>query len=194
MSILVGDIFVPIMKTKENFLDTNSWKFLSKTDMIILIENKIIEERLDEVAEKTFEVIKKIRDYYFEIFKESDEDRKIELSQRCNEIMIDLNGVQKYKYNIKDYIIKATGRYPSDDWYDLEDCLLALTKDGINIVEPLEPYIVDLDIEAFRENVGNLVARKDYDGLFNNLKQYLTTGVYDIAKGYYKVKRNKEKV
>ena len=191
MSTLIGDIWVPVIKTKENFLDTNSWKFLNKIDMLILIENKIIEECLDEVAEKTLEVIKNFKNYYIDIFKESDEDRKIELSQRCNEIMVDLNGAQKYKYNIKDYVIKVTGRYPTDDWYDLEDCLLALTKDGINIVEPLNPYMVDLDIEAFRENVGNLAARKNYDDLFNNLKQYLTTGVYDIAKGYYKAGINK---
>lgn len=191
MSTLVGDIWVPIMKTKENFLNANSWKFLNKTDILILIENKIIEEHLDEVAEKTFEVIKKFIDYYFDIFKESDKDRKIELSQRCNEIMVDLNGAQKYKYNIKDYIIKVTGRYPSNDWYDLEDCLLALTENGISIVEPLKPYMIDLDIEAFRENVGNLAARKNYDGLFDSLKQYLITGVYDIAKGYYKSGINK---
>lgn len=191
MSTLVGDIWVPIMKTKENFLNANSWKFLNKTDILILIENKIIEEHLDEVAEKTFEVIKKFIDYYFDIFKESDKDRKIELSQRCNEIMVDLNGAQKYKYNIKDYIIKVTGRYPSNDWYDLEDCLLALTENGISIVEPLKPYMIDIDIEAFRENVGNLAARKNYDGLFDSLKQYLITGVYDIAKGYYKSGINK---
>lgn len=191
MSTLVGDIWVPIMKTKENFLNANSWKFLNKTDILILIENKIIEEHLNEVAEKTFEVIKKFIDYYFDIFKESDKDRKIELSQRCNEIMVDLNGAQKYKYNIKDYIIKVTGRYPSNDWYDLEDCLLALTENGISIVEPLKPYMIDLDIEAFRENVGNLAARKNYDGLFDSLKQYLITGVYDIAKGYYKSGINK---
>ena len=191
MSTLVGDIWVPIMKTKENFLNANSWKFLNKTDILILIENKIIDEHLDEVAEKTFEVIKKFIDYYFDIFKESDKDRKIELSQRCNEIMVDLNGAQKYKYNIKDYIIKVTGRYPSNDWYDLEDCLLALTENGISIVEPLKPYMIDIDIEAFRENVGNLAARKNYDGLFDSLKQYLITGVYDIAKGYYKSGINK---
>ena len=192
MSIdLAGDIWVPAVRTKENFLNSNSWKFLNKTDILILIENKIIEEHLDEVAEKTFEVIKKFIDYYFDIFKESDKDKKIELSQRCNEIMVDLNGVQKYKYNIKDYIIKVTGRYPSNDWYDLEDCLLALTENGISIVEPLKPYIIDIDIEAFRENVGNLAARKNYDGLFDSLKQYLITGVYDIDKGYYKSEINK---
>ena len=192
MSIdLAGDIWVPAVKTKENFLNSNSWKFLNKTDILILIENKIIEEHLDEVAEKTFEVIKKFIDYYFDIFKESDKDRKIELSQRCNEIMVDLNGAQKYKYNIKDYIIKVTGRYPSNDWYYLEDCLLALTENGISIVEPLKPYIIDIDIEAFRENVGNLAARKNYDGLFDSLKQYLITGVYDIDKGYYKSEINK---
>lgn len=66
-----------------------------------------------------------------------------------------------------------------------------LIENGISIVEPLKPYMIDIDIEAFRENVGNLAARKNYDGLFDSLKQYLITGVYDIAKGYYKSGINK---
>ena len=43
----------------------------------------------------------------------------------------------------------------------------------------------------FRENVKKIISEQKIDDLFDGLKQYLITGVYDIDKGYYKSEINK---
>ena len=163
-------------KEKENYLKTNAQRYLNKTDILILAEKKKKEQ--NKIAEKLF---KKLNDFHFFALKTGLESKdQKEIIQRYNEILNALNGIQDY--NIKDYTIKVTGRFPTDDWNDIENCLLKLTDDGIQILEPLENNEINFDVKMFRENVKKIIAEQKIDDLFDGLKQYIVAGKCDFIK------------
>ena len=167
--ILTRKYWAPSVATKENYLKINAQRYLNKTDMLILAEKKKTEK--NEVSEKLF---KELNDFNFFALKICFENKdQKEISQRYNEILSALNGIQDY--NIKDYTIKVTGRFPTDNWNDIENCLLKLT-DGIQIFEPLENNEINFDIKMFRENVKKIISEQKIDDLFDGLKQYIVTG------------------
>ncbi len=130
----------------------------------------------NETAEKLF---KGLKDFRFFALKALYEKNQKEIDQRHNEILNALNGIQDY--NIKDYTIKVTGRFPTDDWKDIENCLLKLAN-GIQIFEPLESNKISFNIKTFRENVKNIIAEQKIDSLFDSLKQYIVTRKCDLIK------------
>ena len=163
-------------KEKENYLKINAQRYLNKTDILILAEKKKKEQ--NKIVEKLF---KKLNDFHFFALKTGLENKdQKEIIQRYNEILNALNGIQDY--NIKDYTIKVTGRFPTDDWNDIENCLLKLTDDGIQILEPLENNEINFDIKMFRENVKKIIAEQKIDNLFDGLKQYIVAGKCDFIK------------
>ena len=156
-------------KEKENYLKINAQRYLNKTDILILAEKKKKEQ--NKIVEKLF---KKLNDFHFFALKTGLESKdQKEIIQRYNEILNALNGIQDY--NIKDYTIKVTGRFPTNDWNDIENCLLKLT-DGIQILEPLENNEINFDVKMFRENVKKIISEQKIDDLFDGLKQYIVTG------------------
>ena len=162
-------------KEKENYLKINAQRYLNKTDILILAEKKKKEQ--NKIVEKLF---KKLNDFHFFALKTGLESKdQKEIIQRYNEILNALNGIQDY--NIKDYTIKVTGRFPTNDWNDIENCLLKLT-DGIQIFEPLENNEINFDIKMFRENVKKIIAEQKIDNLFDGLKQYIVAGKCDFIK------------
>ena len=163
-------------KEKENYLKINAQRYLNKTDILILAEKKKKEQ--NKIVEKLF---KKLNDFHFFALKTGLESKdQKEIIQRYNEILNALNGIQDY--NIKDYTIKVTGRFPTDDWNDIENCLLKLTDDGIQILEPLENNEINFDVKMFRENVKKIIAEQKIDNLFDGLKQYIVAGKCDFIK------------
>ena len=150
-------------KEKENYLKINAQRYLNKTDILILAEKNKKEQ--NKIVEKLF---KKLNDFHFFALKTGLESKdQKEIIQRYNEILNALNGIQDY--NIKDYTIKVTGRFPTDDWNDIENCLLKLTDDGIQIFEPLENNEINFDIKMFRENVKKIIAEQKIDDLFDDI-------------------------
>ena len=163
-------------KEKENYLKINAQRYLNKTDILILAEKKKKEQ--NKIVEKLF---KKLNNFHFFALKTGLESKdQKEIIQRYNEILNALNGIQDY--NIKDYTIKVTGRFPTDDWNDIENCLLKLTDDGIQIFEPLENNEINFDIKMFRENVKKIIAEQKIDDLFDGLKQYIVIGKCNFIK------------
>ena len=163
-------------KEKENYLKINAQRYLNKTDILILAEKKKKEQ--NKIVEKLF---KKLNDFHFFALKTGLESKdQKEIIQRYNEILNALNGIQDY--NIKDYTIKVTGRFPTDDWNDIENCLLKLTDDGIQIFEPLENNEINFDIKMFRENVKKIISEQKIDDLFDGLKQYIVIGKCNFIK------------
>ena len=162
-------------KEKENYLKINAQRYLNKTDILILAEKKKKEQ--NKIVEKLF---KKLNDFHFFALKTGLESKdQKEIIQRYNEILNALNGIQDY--NIKDYTIKVTGRFPTNDWNDIENCLLKLT-DGIQIFEPLENNEINFDIKMFRENVKKIISEQKIDDLFDGLKQYIVIGKCNFIK------------
>ena len=162
-------------KEKENYLKINTQRYLNKTDILILAEKKKKEQ--NKIVEKLF---KKLNDFHFFALKTGLESKdQKEIIQRYNEILNALNGIQDY--NIKDYTIKVTGRFPTNDWNDIENCLLKLT-DGIQILEPLENNEINFDIKMFRENVKKIISEQKIDDLFDGLKQYIVIGKCNFIK------------
>ena len=162
-------------KEKENYLKINAQRYLNKTDILILAEKKKKEQ--NKIVEKLF---KKLNDFHFFALKTGLESKdQKEIIQRYNEILNALNGIQDY--NIKDYTIKVTGRFPTNDWNDIENCLLKLT-DGIQILEPLENNEINFDIKMFRENVKKIISEQKIDDLFDGLKQYIVIGKCNFIK------------
>ena len=172
--ILTRKYWMPSIVTKENCLKINTQRFLNKTDMLILAEKKKAGQ--NETAEKLF---KGLKDFRFFALKALYEKNQKEIDQRHNEILNALNGIQDY--NIKDYTIKVTGRFPTDDWKDIENCLLKLAN-GIQIFEPLESNKISFNIKTFRENVKYIIAEQKIDSLFDSLKQYIVTRKCDLIK------------
>ena len=163
-------------KEKENYLKINAQRYLNKTDILILAEKNKKEQ--NKIAEKLF---KKLNDFHFFALKTGLESKdQKEIIQRYNEILNALNGIQDY--NIKDYTIKVTGRFPTNDWNDIENCLLKLTDDGIQIFEPLENNEINFDIKMFRENVKKIISEQKIDDLFDGLKQYIVIGKCNFIK------------
>ena len=163
-------------KEKENYLKINAQRYLNKTDILILAEKKKKEQ--NKIVEKLF---KKLNDFHFFALKTGLESKdQKEIIQRYNEILNALNGIQDY--NIKDYTIKVTGRFPTNDWNDIENCLLKLTDDGIQIFEPLENNEINFDIKMFRENVKKIISEQKIDDLFDGLKQYIVIGKCNFIK------------
>ena len=163
-------------KEKENYLKINAQRYLNKTDILILAEKKKKEQ--NKIVEKLF---KKLNDFHFFALKTGLESKdQKEIIQRYNEILNALNGIQDY--NIKDYTIKVTGRFPTDDWNDIENCLLKLTDGSIQILEPLENNEINFDVKMFRENVKKIIAEQKIDNLFDGLKQYIVAGKCDFIK------------
>ena len=162
-------------KEKENYLKINAQRYLNKTDILILAEKKKKEQ--NKIVEKLF---KELNDFNFFALKTGLESKdQKEIIQRYNEILNALNGIQDY--NIKDYTIKVTGRFPTNDWNDIENCLLKLT-DGIQIFEPLENNEINFDVKMFRENVKKIIAEQKIDNLFDGLKQYIVIGKCNFIK------------
>ena len=162
-------------KEKENYLKINAQRYLNKTDILILAEKKKKEQ--NKIVEKLF---KKLNDFHFFALKTGLESKdQKEIIQRYNEILNALNGIQDY--NIKGYTIKVTGRFPTNDWNDIENCLLKLT-DGIQILEPLENNEINFDIKMFRENVKKIISEQKIDDLFDGLKQYIVIGKCNFIK------------
>ena len=162
-------------KEKENYLKINAQRYLNKTDILILAEKNKKEQ--NKIVEKLF---KKLNDFHFFALKTGLESKdQKEIIQRYNEILNALNGIQDY--NIKDYTIKVTGRFPTNDWNDIENCLLKLT-DGIQILEPLENNEINFDIKMFRENVKKIISEQKIDDLFDGLKQYIVIGKCNFIK------------
>ena len=163
-------------KEKENYLKTNAQRYLNKTDILILAEKNKKEQ--NKIVEKLF---KKLNDFHFFALKTGLESKdQKEIIQRYNEILNALNGIQDY--NIKDYTIKVTGGFPTDDWNDIENCLLKLTDGSIQILEPLENNEINFDVKMFRENVKKIIAEQKIDDLFDGLKQYIVAGKCDFIK------------
>ena len=163
-------------KEKENYLKINAQRYLNKTDILILAEKKKKEQ--NKIVEKLF---KKLNDFHFFALKTGLESKdQKEIIQRYNEILNALNGIQDY--NIKDYTIKVTGRFPTNDWNDIENCLLKLTDGSIQILEPLENNEINFDVKMFRENVKKIIAEQKIDNLFDGLKQYIVAGKCDFIK------------
>lgn len=165
-------------KEKENYLKINAQRYLNKTDILILAEKKKKEQ--NKIVEKLF---KKLNDFHFFALKTGLESKdQKEIIQRYNEILNALNALNGIQdYNIKDYTIKVTGRFPTDDWKDIENCLLKLAN-GIQIFEPLESNKISFNIKTFRENVKNIIAEQKIDSLFDSLKQYIVTRKCDLIK------------
>lgn len=173
--ILTRKYWTPGVATKENFLKINAQRYLNKTDVLILAEKKKAEQ--NKIVEKIF---KELNDFHFFALKICFENKdQNEIIQRYNEILNALNGIQDY--NIKDYTIKVTGRFPTNDWNDIENCLLKLT-DGIQILEPLENNEINFDIKMFRENVKKIISEQKIDDLFDGLKQYIVIGKCNFIK------------
>ena len=163
-------------KAKENYLKINAQRYLNKTDILILAEKKKKEQ--NKIVEKLF---KKLNDFHFFALKTGLENKdQKEIIQRYNEILNALNGIQDY--NIKDYTIKVTGRFPTDNWNDIENCLLKLTDGSIQILEPLENNEINFDVKMFRENAKKIIAEQKIDNLFDGLKQYIVAGKCDFIK------------
>ena len=163
-------------KEKENYLKINAQRYLNKTDILILAEKKKKEQ--NKIVEKLF---KKLNDFHFFALKTGLESKdQKEIIQRYNEILNALNGIQDY--NIKDYTIKVTGRFPTNDWNDIENCLLKLTDGSIQILEPLENNEINFDVKMFRENVKKIIAEQKIDNLFDGLKQYIVAGKCNFIK------------
>lgn len=163
-------------KEKENYLKINAQRYLNKTDILILAEKKKKEQ--NKIVEKLF---KELNDFHFFALKTGLESKdQKEIIQRYNEILNALNGIQDY--NIKDYTIKVTGRFPTDNWNDIENCLLKLTDGSIQILEPLENNEINFDVKMFRENVKKIIAEQKIDNLFDGLKQYIVAGKCDFIK------------
>ena len=165
-------------KEKENYLKINAQRYLNKTDILILAEKKKKEQ--NKIVEKLF---KELNDFNFFALKTGLESKdQKEIIQRYNEILNALNALNGIQdYNIKDYTIKVTGRFPTNDWNDIENCLLKLT-DGIQIFEPLENNEINFDIKMFRENVKKIISEQKIDDLFDGLKQYIVIGKCNFIK------------
>ena len=68
MSIdLAGDIWIPSVKTKENFLKENSEMFLNEYDIICLIEGRTKEQQEKgqrEMAKQALEPLYRIKEFF----------------------------------------------------------------------------------------------------------------------------------
>ena len=68
MSIdLAGDIWIPAIRTKENFLKENSEMFLNEYDIICLVEGRTKEQQEKgqrEMAKQTLEPLYRIKEFF----------------------------------------------------------------------------------------------------------------------------------
>lgn len=193
MSIdLAGDIWIPAIRTKENFLKENSEMFLNEYDIICLVEGRTKEQQEKgqrEMAKQALEPLYIIKEFFLKRWYSGRNVKRNALEKtRYNEILKSLKSIQMHK-DIREYVKNVTGKDPESCSMGkyFQNCLVELAR-GVPVIgldreehEYANGIKFNLNSKQMRKNVRQFIILHEYGHLFDYFKHYIITGKYKIT-------------
>ena len=193
MSIdLAGDIWIPVIRTKENFLKENSEMFLNEYDIICLVEGRTKEQQEKgqrEMAKQALELLYIIKEFFLKRWYSGRNVKRNALEKtRYNEILKSLKSIQMHK-DIREYVKNVTGKDPESCSMGkyFQNCLVELAR-GVPVIgldreehEYANGIKFNLNSKQMRKNVRQFIILHEYGHLFDYFKHYIITGKYKIT-------------